>query len=123
MSWVIAFLGLVVLVVAISLALRFWSGVVERERPERRRLFLDTMREASAGGGVTSEHEAERRTPRSRVVLLILLGAAIGLIGLSVWLLLGPGVTRAAGGIAVIGVGWALGLFSPALATWLLRKR
>jgi hypothetical protein len=72
---------------------------------------------------VKFEYTDERRTPRSRVVLLILLGAAIGLIGLGVWLLLGAGLARAAGGVAVIGVGWALGLFSPVLATWLLRKR
>jgi hypothetical protein len=71
---------------------------------------------------VKFEYTDERRTPRSRVVLLILLGAAIGLIGLGVWLLLGAGLARAAGGVAVIGVGWALGLFSPALADWLLRK-
>jgi hypothetical protein len=72
---------------------------------------------------VKIEHDDERRTPRSRLVLFILLGVAIGLIGLGAWLLLSAGLGRAASGVAVIGVGWALGLFSPALADWLLRKR
>ena len=76
-----------------------------------------------AGGGVKFEHQDERRTPRSRLVLFILLGAAIGLIGLGAWLLLGAGLARAAGGVAVIGVGWALGIFSPALADWLVQKQ
>ena len=69
------------------------------------------------------EHDDARRTPRRRLVLLILLGVAIGLIGLGAWLLLTAGLARAAGGVAVIGVGWALGRFSPARASWLLRKR
>ena len=37
MSWIVVFVGLVVLVVAISLALWFWRGLVERERRERAR--------------------------------------------------------------------------------------
>ncbi len=49
MAWTVVFVGLVVLVVTIYLAARFWSGLVERQRPERQRQFLDDMREASSG--------------------------------------------------------------------------
>ena len=55
MSWIVVFVGLVVLVVAVSLALRLWSGVVERERLGRQRQFLDAMREASADEQDTPE--------------------------------------------------------------------
>ena len=49
MAWTVVFVGLVVLVVTIYLAARFRSGLVERQRPERQRQFLDDMREASSG--------------------------------------------------------------------------
>ena len=48
MTWTVVFVGLIALVVSIYLATRFWSGLVERQRPERQRRFLADMREASS---------------------------------------------------------------------------
>jgi hypothetical protein len=48
MTWMVVFLGLVVLVITIYLATRIWPGLRELQRSERQRQFLDTMREASA---------------------------------------------------------------------------
>ena len=48
MTWTVALLGLVVLVITIYLATRIWPGLRELQRSERQRRFLDDMREASS---------------------------------------------------------------------------
>ena len=84
--------------------MRSWAAVVE------------------AGGGMSDNGDQQQRI-LSWVLWIVLLGAAIGLIALGVRLMLREGVSWASGGVALIAIGCALGYFSNAIASTVLRKR